>query len=739
MLRDQTCTGLLLMCLLLLVFASGVAQATQEPRGLVVVQSGHHTAPEQVYQNSWAVVIGINSYQHAEIPPLRYAVNDALSVQAALEPLGFPPQQIFTLLNEEATRHGIEQMLYDRLRGAQKEDRLFVFFAGHGKTEELPRGTAEGFLLPYDADPDNLFSTAISMSDVKRIGQRIAAKHILFVVDACYSGFAATRAVAPRVVDEAYLRLVTQAPAVQVITAGTAQEQAREEQGHGVFTKQFLQGLGGFADADWNGILTGAELATFLQSRVVQETEGGQTPQFGQLSGEGQFVFVLPQTEAPAALPVAAAPQEASPRAPTASGPDPEAEMWELVKNSSHPDDLTAFLKAYPNSRFAPAARLRLHQLQRQHGAPAAPEAPAGPSPSVAPEQQRLANDWYIRGKLYVAAENYADAMAAFTKVIELDPQHADAYRERGLMHGKLGDYREARRDFMHATSLNPQDAQAYRECGTVCTVLGDYAHAIQQLNRAIALEPLDHKTYTMRGIAYRNLSQYPQAMSDFNQALELNPQEAEAYRERGIAYGELGQHEPAMRDLNNAIRLAPQDAWAYVQRGMVYNKLANEPRALQNFARAIEMTNAEMGSSPRNARAYLHRGAAYALSGRYEEAIGDLDKAIELHPQFAAAYRERGTAYGELGNYLQALHDLDEAVQLNPFDASAYHQRGIVHGKLSNFLPAIRDFTKALELHPQSAATYRERGLIYKRLGNDQEAARDFRTADQLEGVQTR
>jgi hypothetical protein len=126
------------------------------------------------------------------------------------------------------------------------------------------------------------------------------------------------------VVDEEYLRLVTQAPAVQVITAGTAQEQAREEKGHGVFTKQFLQGLLGFADADWNGVLTGAELAAFLQSRVAQETEGGQTPQFGQLSGEGQFVFVLPQTEAPAAPQVAAAQQEASPRAPADSGPTPK-------------------------------------------------------------------------------------------------------------------------------------------------------------------------------------------------------------------------------------------------------------------------------------------------------------------------------------------------------------------------------------------------------------------------------
>ncbi|MCI0527219.1 MAG: hypothetical protein L0Y56_07230 [Nitrospira sp.] len=66
------------------------------------------------------------------------------------------------------------------------------------------------------------------MSDVKRVGQRIAAKHILFAVDACYSGFSVTRAVAPRVVDENYLRLVTRDPAVKEIPQQVQPSQVRK-------------------------------------------------------------------------------------------------------------------------------------------------------------------------------------------------------------------------------------------------------------------------------------------------------------------------------------------------------------------------------------------------------------------------------------------------------------------------------------------------------------------------------
>ena len=51
---------------------------------------------------------------------------------------------------------------------------------------------------------------------------------------------------------------------------------------------------------------------------------------------------------------------------------DPETEMWSLVRNSLYPADVAAFLQAYPNGRYAPAARLKLQQLQR-------PQAPSGP------------------------------------------------------------------------------------------------------------------------------------------------------------------------------------------------------------------------------------------------------------------------------------------------------------------------------------------------------------------------
>lgn len=245
------------------------------------------------YPNSWAVVVGINAYQKVT-PRLNYAVADAKAVAAALPDLGFPRQNIRLLLDKDATKSKIEEILYQEFAGMGEGDRLFVFFAGHGETAKI-KGGEEGYILPVNADPKALPLTAIPMDDVKRIGQRVKAKHVLFVLDACFSGFALVRDVVPQAVTDEYVAAALQEPVVQVLTAGRKGERAIEEGGHGLFTRQLLAGLRGLADPEGRGLLTAAQLAAWIEPRVARDSKGKMTPQYTKLDGEGQFIFTLPR------------------------------------------------------------------------------------------------------------------------------------------------------------------------------------------------------------------------------------------------------------------------------------------------------------------------------------------------------------------------------------------------------------------------------------------------------------
>ena len=110
--------------------------------------------------------MGINDYQNW--PKLRYAVNDANGIEETLvTKFGFKRENIRKLTNGDATRQRIMEVLGDEFtdgKKVQRDDRVFVFFAGHGATRTLEDGRQIGFIMPVDADHANYYSTAISMT-----------------------------------------------------------------------------------------------------------------------------------------------------------------------------------------------------------------------------------------------------------------------------------------------------------------------------------------------------------------------------------------------------------------------------------------------------------------------------------------------------------------------------------------------------------------------------------------------
>lgn len=265
---------LILACAVLLAVA-GPDHAAAQARN-IEVQPKPGAPALKAYRDSWALVIGINDYQHARIPKLRAAVHDARAVERALLAQGFARERIVTLLDRQATKHSIERVLADQLRTRMaRDDRLLVFFAGHGKTVRLDNGDEEGYLLPADADPSHLYSTSISMDALGRISRRLPAKHVLFVVDACYSGYAIYQ---PRAITDDLLEEMVRKPAIQILTAGRHGDEAQERGDQGVFTDVFLRGIQGGAFASGRGWLASDELYAWVRERVFAESSKLQLP-----------------------------------------------------------------------------------------------------------------------------------------------------------------------------------------------------------------------------------------------------------------------------------------------------------------------------------------------------------------------------------------------------------------------------------------------------------------------------
>ena len=250
-----------------------------------------------IYSESWALIIGINEYQNVD--PLSFAVDDAVAVNDILvEKYGFDEDKVLLITDEEATKDNIMNGFQKILLDAGPKDRIVVFYAGHGATYPLPSGGDMGYLIPVDgeASKEKIFLTSIAMETIEQLADMSAAKHILYLVDACYGGLTLnTRGLGKEQTPE-YLRKMTNEKGRQVITAGGKDEKVMEraEWGHSAFTKNLLHGLENeLADANNDGIISGEELGIFIREGVIIDTKSQHTPQKGRLGSDlGEFVFI---------------------------------------------------------------------------------------------------------------------------------------------------------------------------------------------------------------------------------------------------------------------------------------------------------------------------------------------------------------------------------------------------------------------------------------------------------------
>ena len=260
-------------------------------------------------RDRWAVVIGVGRYASAEIPSLRYSVADAEAFREVLiERAGFKKENVLLLTDKTERKPTLRDMKWALgtflARSARKEDLVVIFYAGHGAPEVDPRGAEPDglakYLVPSDADSNDLYATALPMDELQIIFDRIEAERVVVFLDACYSGaaggrtFASKRTRAVRV-DDVFLDRLARSRGRAIITAARSSEVSLElpELGHGLFTHYLLQGLRGAADLDRDGVVALQELYTYLEQQVTQKSRGIGGNQHPVMKGEIEGLLPL--------------------------------------------------------------------------------------------------------------------------------------------------------------------------------------------------------------------------------------------------------------------------------------------------------------------------------------------------------------------------------------------------------------------------------------------------------------
>ena len=206
-----------------------------------------------------------------------------------------------------------------------------------------------------------------------------------------------------------------------------------------------------------------------------------------------------------------------------------------------------------------------------------------------ASDNELAARAWVSIGYLS-SDEDVADKLSYYDRAIELNPDLAVAYFNRGNAKRRLGQHEDAIADFDQAIKLDPNQADAYSNRGNVKGRMERHEDAIADFDKAIKLDPDQAEAYSNRGVVKRRLGHHEDAIADFDKAIKLNPDLAEAYNNRGISKSDLEHHEDAIADFDKAIHHDPNIAEAYSSRGSSNYKLGFKVEAKSDFETALRL-----------------------------------------------------------------------------------------------------------------------------------------------------
>jgi tetratricopeptide (TPR) repeat protein len=308
--------------------------------------------------------------------------------------------------------------------------------------------------------------------------------------------------------------------------------------------------------------------------------------------------------------------------------------------------------------------------------APPPAKVPAKPDPL-------LATVYFNAGFAHYEAKRYTEAVADFTRALEVKKDDEASLQYRALAYYNLKDYDGIITDMSRLIQMRPErpeNVTYYRVRGNVYAFKREYARAIADLEKALQLEPNDAGTqrglaavYFMRGNAYsHDPKDYDRAIADFNEGFRLDPNDkvwkesvAAIYYFWGETYRAKGNYDAAIANYNRSIQLISTSASAYLDRGVAYYHKKDYDRAIADYTQALRL-------DPNYVWAYVIRGGVYNDKGEYDKAIADYNQVLRINPNSALAYYGRGDAYYGKKDYARARADFEKVLQIDPNDADA-------------------------------------------------------------------
>ena len=138
--------------------------------------------------------------------------------------------------------------------------------------------------------------------------------------------------------------------------------------------------------------------------------------------------------------------------------------------------------------------------------------------------QRRPGDKRYQAAAALLRQQRYAEALATYREVLEIDPEHTRAQVEVGQTLFALERYEEAAHHFERALQLDPRNAEVLDYLALVRFRQERYEMALDRYRRLVEVSPDNAQAHANMGVTLYYLGRFDEAARSFEHALSLHP-----------------------------------------------------------------------------------------------------------------------------------------------------------------------------------------------------------------------
>jgi tetratricopeptide (TPR) repeat protein len=299
------------------------------------------------------------------------------------------------------------------------------------------------------------------------------------------------------------------------------------------------------------------------------------------------------------------------------------------------------------------------------------------------------------------------------TQTADYDPELS-----AGARHHEAGRFREAEQLYRRVLQRDPNNADALNLLGVLAAQAGHARDAKDMLSKAVAIDGGNPEFRFNLGLVCQGTGDRDEAIKYYRQAVEIRPTYADAWLNLGGLLLNKGDAEEAERCHRQAVVLDPANPVAHHNLGAALLVRQAYQQAEQCFREALRL-------QPVYAEACNGLGLARSAQGSLDEAAAQFRRALALNPDYAEAHNSLGYTLLEQDRLEEAVAEMRAALAAKPEFLQARVNLAIIMVEQEDFEEALKIYDQVLQDQPGHAAALAGKAAVLDRQGRRDEAAR--------------